>query len=48
MNFKNINRTNERINKNNKNIRNKSIEEFIYMIEILDKNITEINMENII
>ena len=47
MNFKNINRTNERINKNNKNIRNKSIEEFIYMIEIMDKNITEINMENI-
>ena len=47
MNFKNINRTNERIYKNNKNIRNKSIEEFIYMIEIMDKNITEINMEKI-
>jgi len=47
MNFKNINRTNERIYKNNKNIRNKSIEEFIYMIEILDKNITEINIEKI-
>jgi len=47
MNFKNINKTNERINKNNKNIRNKSIEEFIYMIEIMDKNITEINIDNI-
>ena len=47
MNFKNINKTNERINKNNKNIRNKSIEEFIYMIEIMNKNITEINSDNI-
>jgi hypothetical protein len=47
MNFKNINKTNTRISKNNKNIRNKSIEEFIYMIEIMDKNITEINVENL-
>jgi replication factor C subunit 1 len=47
MNFKNINKTNERINKNNKNIRNKSIEEFIYMIEIMNKNITEINSDNL-
>jgi hypothetical protein len=47
MNFKNINKTNERINKNNKNIRNKSIEGFIYMIEIMNKNITEINSDNL-
>jgi len=47
MNFKNINKTNERLNKNNKNIRNKSIEEFIYMIEIMNKNITEINSDNL-
>ena len=43
MNKKNINKTNEKINKlYNKNIRSKSIEEFIYISEILNKNITEI------
>ncbi len=38
MNKKNINKTNESINKNSKeNIRNKSIDEFIYMGEIINK-----------
>ena len=38
MNKKNINRTNESINKNSiENIRNKSIDEFIYMGEIMNK-----------
>ncbi len=38
MNKKNINKTNESINKNsNENIRNKSIDEFIYMGEIINK-----------
>ncbi len=38
MNKKNINKTNESINKNSKeNIRNKSIDEFIYMSEIVNK-----------
>ena len=38
MNKKNINKTNECINKNsNENIRNKSIDEFIYMGEIINK-----------
>ncbi len=38
MNKKNINKTNETINKNSKeNIRNKSIDEFIYMSEIVNK-----------
>jgi len=38
MNKKNINKTNETINKNsNENIRNKSIDEFIYMGEIINK-----------
>jgi replication factor C subunit 1 len=38
MNRKNINKTNESINKNSKeNIRNKSIDEFIYMSEIINK-----------
>ena len=38
MNKKNINKTNESINKNSrKNIRNKSIDEFIYMGEIVNK-----------
>ncbi len=38
MNKKNINKTNESINKNsNVNIRNKSIDEFIYMGEIINK-----------
>ncbi len=38
MNKKNINKTNESINKNTKeNIRNKSIDEFIYMGEIVNK-----------
>jgi hypothetical protein len=38
MNKKNINITNETITKkSNKNIRNKSIEEFIYMGEIMKK-----------
>ena len=38
MNKKNINKTNNSLNKNcNKNIRNKSIDEFIYMGEIINK-----------
>lgn len=38
MNKKNINKTNENLNKNSKeNVRNKSIEEFIYMGEIMNK-----------
>jgi hypothetical protein len=37
-NKKNISKTNESINKNsNENIRNKSIDEFIYMGEIINK-----------
>jgi hypothetical protein len=57
MNKKNINKTNESINKNSrKNIRNKSIDEFIYMGEIINKKEsnddklkeTTINMNNII
>ena len=55
MNKKNINKTNESINNNSrKNIRNKSIDEFIYMGEIVNKNIKEFtnddekNVNNII
>ena len=41
MNKKNITKTNDKINKlNNQNIRSKSIEEFIYISEILNKNNT--------
>ena len=48
MNKKNINRTNETINKNSKeNIRNKSIDEFIYMGEIINYiNNNKISNEN--
>jgi replication factor C subunit 1 len=47
MNKKNINKTNESINKNSrKNIRNKSIDEFIYMGEIVNKNMKELSNDD--
>jgi hypothetical protein len=49
MNKKNINKTNETITKNSsKNIRNKSIDEFIYMGEIMNgKNLELVNNLNV-
>jgi hypothetical protein len=48
MNKKNINKTNENINNNSrKNIRNKSIDEFIYMGEIVNKNIRDYSNDDI-